>query len=48
MKIKVNSDDDIPLKKALELHNMIVDFQIDLLFMTITSTICKFFWIKFV
>ena len=24
MKIKLNSDDDLPLKKTLELHNMII------------------------
>ena len=27
MKIKLNSDDDLPLKKTLELHNIIIVFR---------------------
>ena len=41
MKIKLNSDDDLPLGKILNLHNMTI--VIDLFFKKITNIIHRFF-----
>ena len=44
MNIKLNSNDDLPLKKMLELHNMVI--LVNFCFMRTVNTICKFFrWV---
>ena len=44
MKIKFDLDDDLPLNKTIEIHN--VTTVVRAIFMKITNIICKFSWIN--
>ena len=45
MKIKFNSDDELPLNKEIEINNATIQW-LQLFFMKITSIINKLFWMN--